>query len=222
MTRLVWFITGCSSGFGRSFVMQILERGDLVIATACTLKSIRDLEKAGVKILQLNQAITEYRTIDVVVNNAGYAKVRQQFKTNVFRAFKVTKAFLPYFRERRSGHLVFFSSLVGWHAYEFGGAYAGSKFALKGMVKKILDYKPTSRALFNMLDKLDGKQPGDPEKGVSAILGFVRGEGSTAGREIPFRLRLGTDAYEGIAKKCKETLALLKQNQDIIYSTDIL
>lgn len=86
----------------------------------------------------------------------------------------------------------------------------------KYLESEIPDYKAASRTLYNILDELDGKQPGDPEKGVSVILDVVRGA------EMPFRLPLGTDAYQGITKKCEETLALLKQHKDIICSTDIL
>lgn len=86
MAPLVWLITGCSSGFGRNFVTQILARGDHVIATARKLESIQDLEKAGAKTMQLDvtdgqqnlnriaeKAIAVYGTVDVLVNNAGYA-----------------------------------------------------------------------------------------------------------------------------------------------------
>lgn len=65
-------------------------------------------------------------------------EVRQQFETNVFGVFKVTKAFLPYFRERKDGKIVFISSLVAWVGHPFGGAYSGSKFALEGMVAFII------------------------------------------------------------------------------------
>ncbi|KAK0763287.1 hypothetical protein N5P37_004274 [Trichoderma harzianum] len=278
MAPLVWLVTGCSSGFGRTFVTQILARGDRVIATARKLDSIRDLESAGAKTLQLDvtddqqnlnkiaeQAIAVYGAVDVLVNNAGSStgasweeasveEVRQQFETNVFGVFKVTKAFLPYFRERKDGKIVFFSSLVAWVGHPFGGAYSGSKFALEGLVEslwretsplgiktmlvepglfrtslgsnakyheaQIAEYKPASQALLGMLAALGGKEPGDPEKGVSLILDFVRGEGSAAGREMPFRLPLGTDAYQGITGKCEETLSSLKEHKDLICSTD--
>ncbi|RFU81913.1 putative oxidoreductase [Trichoderma arundinaceum] len=279
MAPLVWLVTGCSSGFGRTFVSQILARGDNVIATARKLESIQDLERIGAKIMQLDvtddqqilnkiadQAIAVYGAVDVLVNNAAYAssaawedvdvqEVKQQFETNVFGVFKVTKAFLPHFRERKTGHLVFISSLVAWVGHQFGGAYAGSKFGLEGLVEslwretsplgiktllvepgmfrtmlgdnmksvvsKIPDYHEASRNHFNMLAGFSGKQPGDPEKGVSVILDFIRGEGSAAGRDFPFRLPLGADAYHALAGKCEETLMLLKQHKDVICSTDI-
>lgn len=86
MAPLVWFITGCSSGFGRNFVTQILERGDRVIATARKIESIQDLEALGAKTMQLDvtdeqqkinqiakEAIDIYGKVDVLVNNAAYA-----------------------------------------------------------------------------------------------------------------------------------------------------
>lgn len=85
MEQLVWFITGCSSGFGIAFVRHILARGDLVIATARKLESIKHLEQPGVSIMRLDvtddqkalqatidKAILVHGRIDVLVNNAGF------------------------------------------------------------------------------------------------------------------------------------------------------
>ncbi|KAL7940148.1 hypothetical protein V8C42DRAFT_338428 [Trichoderma barbatum] len=96
MVPLVWLVTGCSSGFGRSFVTQILARGDCVIATARKLESIQDLENVGAKTMQLDvtddqqilneiteQTITVYGTVDVLVNNAGYSTAAAWEETSV-------------------------------------------------------------------------------------------------------------------------------------------
>lgn len=85
MAPLVWLVTGCSSGFGRAFVDEILGRGDKVIATARRTESLEDLKKTGAAVLQLdvtwdqrriNEAMSEaigvYGHIDVLVNNAAY------------------------------------------------------------------------------------------------------------------------------------------------------
>jgi NADP-dependent 3-hydroxy acid dehydrogenase YdfG len=85
MPQLVWFITGCSSGFGAEFVRQVLSRGDKVIATARDITKIEALASQGAAVLELDvthsqhaieqiiaQAITVYGRIDVLVNNAGY------------------------------------------------------------------------------------------------------------------------------------------------------
>ena len=85
MAPLVWLITGCSSGFGRVFVDQILSRGDHVIATARRPESLLDVKGAGAATMQLDvtddqqtlhekmsKAIAIYGRIDVLVNNAAY------------------------------------------------------------------------------------------------------------------------------------------------------
>lgn len=71
--------------------------------------------------------------------------LKSQFETNVFGAFKVTRAVLPYMHSssssssshQQSGTLVFISSRSGWYGDPFCGAYAGSKFALEGMVESL-------------------------------------------------------------------------------------
>ncbi|KAI1095505.1 NAD(P)-binding protein [Rostrohypoxylon terebratum] len=161
MTQLVWLITGCSSGFGELLTHDALSRGDLVIATARTLSKISHLKQAGAATLELDvthsqqaindavaQAIAIYGRVDVVVNNAGYVatgacedvdhdELLAQFDTNVFGVVKVTRAILPHLREKRSGTMVFISSLSGWHGHAFTGPYAGSKFALEGLVESL-------------------------------------------------------------------------------------
>ncbi|KAH7413980.1 hypothetical protein DE146DRAFT_14094 [Phaeosphaeria sp. MPI-PUGE-AT-0046c] len=159
MAPLVWLVTGCSSGFGNQFVHSILARGDKVVATARDLSRIRQLERLGVPIFQLDvtdsqsvinatiaKVLAEYGRIDVLVNNAAYIAIGTwedlsyedwlaQFDTNVFGTIKVTKAILPHFRERKTGTMVFISSLSGWVGHPGCSAYAGSKFALEGIVE---------------------------------------------------------------------------------------
>jgi NADP-dependent 3-hydroxy acid dehydrogenase YdfG len=85
MSQLVWFITGCSSGFGEAFVSEILSRGDFVIATGRNVDKIAHLSQPGVSLLrldvtddqkQIDKAVAAgigiHGRIDVLVNNAGY------------------------------------------------------------------------------------------------------------------------------------------------------
>lgn len=85
-TAMVWLITGCSTGFGRTLVPAILARGDNVIATARKLSDLSYVDNLkGAKALQLDVTATEdvirekleaamilFGRIDVLVNNAGY------------------------------------------------------------------------------------------------------------------------------------------------------
>ena len=80
----VWFITGCSTGLGRTLVQEVVRRGDRAVATARNISSIEDLKSDGVAVLQLDitasqdelnakaaEAIKAFGQIDIVVQNAG-------------------------------------------------------------------------------------------------------------------------------------------------------
>lgn len=84
----VWFITGCSSGFGKALTLEVLGRGDKVIASARNAAKLEDLKKAGAITMSLDvtspldelktlakQAHEHYGTIDYLINNAGYCQV---------------------------------------------------------------------------------------------------------------------------------------------------
>ena len=162
MSQLVWLMTGCSSGFGEQFVHSILARGDLVVATARSRSKIAHFESLPrVTVLELDitasqdslnntvaTAIAIHGHIDVLVNNAAYIAIGTieslssedylaQFNTNVFGTLAITRALLPHFRKRRSGSNVFISSLSGWIGHPGCSAYAGSKFALEGIVESL-------------------------------------------------------------------------------------
>ncbi|KAL8400095.1 hypothetical protein RB594_000484 [Gaeumannomyces avenae] len=75
-------------------------------------------------------------------------------------------------------------------------------------------------AIRGALEGYDNGQPGDVVKGARVIVDVLTGTGVGSGRQIPPRIVLGTDALEGIRKKCEETLALLKEWEDVARSTD--
>jgi NAD(P)-dependent dehydrogenase (short-subunit alcohol dehydrogenase family) len=56
----------------------------------------------------------------------------QQFNTNFFGAINLTRAVLPHFRARKSGKVIFMSSISGWLGAAAGGPYSATKFALEG------------------------------------------------------------------------------------------
>lgn len=158
--RLVWFVTGASSGLGRALAEAVLERGDRLVATARDTRAISDLAGENLEralALELDvtdhdqvqevveEAVAAFGRIDVVVNNAGYGlfgaleefseeDLRRQFETNVFGVLNVTRAALPHLRRQRSGHIVQMSSLSGVVPMGAGeGAYAATKFAVEGL-----------------------------------------------------------------------------------------
>jgi NAD(P)-dependent dehydrogenase (short-subunit alcohol dehydrogenase family) len=154
----VWFITGCSRGFGREWAIGALERGDRVAATARDVSTLDDLvstygdailpieldvtDRAG-DFAAVKQAHDRFGRLDVVVNNAGYGQFgfveelseddfRAQMETNVFGAMWITQAALPFMREQGSGHILQVSSIGGISAFPNIGAYHASKWALEG------------------------------------------------------------------------------------------
>jgi NAD(P)-dependent dehydrogenase (short-subunit alcohol dehydrogenase family) len=154
----VWFITGTSRGFGRSFAVSALERGDRVAATARDISSLDELAaKYGDQILPLTLDVTDrpgvaaaitaaherFGRLDVVVNNAGYGlfgmaeelseqELRDQLETNFFGAIWVTQAVLPILRAQGGGHLVQISTIGGIGAFPSLSGYHASKWALEG------------------------------------------------------------------------------------------
>jgi NAD(P)-dependent dehydrogenase (short-subunit alcohol dehydrogenase family) len=158
LKQRVWFITGCSTGFGRELAEQCLRRGDKVVATLRKPEQLADLaaefgETALVVALDVTDqnsidsaiqaAVAKFGRIDVLVNNAGYglagaieeateAEFMPVFETNVFGLIRVTRALLPHFREQRSGHIVNLSSIAGLIGSPGWGYYNASKFAVNG------------------------------------------------------------------------------------------
>ncbi|GAB7037186.1 MULTISPECIES: SDR family oxidoreductase [Catenuloplanes] len=154
----VWFITGTSRGFGRSFAESALDRGDRVAATARDTATLDDLvAEHGDNVLPLALDVTDsaavaaavtaaherFGRLDVVVNNAGYGlfgaieeiseqQLRDQLETNLFGAFFVTQAVLPILRAQGSGHLIQISTIGGVGAFPNLGGYHASKWALEG------------------------------------------------------------------------------------------
>lgn len=159
----VWFITGCSTGFGRELSRLLLEKGYNVVITARNTDKVKDLaegydENALVLPLDVNnkQEVTAaiaraqetFGKIDVLVNNAGYGyftsieegeeeKIREQFETNFFGLVAMTQAVLPGMRERRKGHIVNVSSIGGLRSFAATGYYHATKFAVEGLSESL-------------------------------------------------------------------------------------
>ncbi len=154
----VWFITGSSSGFGLLLAKEVLRRGERVIATARDASQPDDLlslypDTARTFELDVTKpdeiesvarlAVTAFGRVDVLVNNAGYGvngaieevsedEFEPMFQTNIYGLIRTTRAFLPHFRERRSGHIFNFSSIGGLIGGAGWGYYNTTKFAVEG------------------------------------------------------------------------------------------
>jgi hypothetical protein len=84
------------------------------------------------------------------------------------------------------------------------------------------DYASTIAIYRDRLNSADGNQPGDPRLAAERIVDLARGEGwfGGDGREVPFRVFLGSDCFETVRAKCLATLEALDGNRDLAFSTD--
>ncbi|TMW67899.1 hypothetical protein Poli38472_007571 [Pythium oligandrum] len=152
----VWLITGCSSGFGRELVLAARKRGDLVVATARKIETLEELKTLGCEVLALdvtsddatvNEVVAKahafYGRIDVLVNNAGQGAagaieeastedIQAAFDVNVFGLVRVTRAVLPYMREKRSGVIANIGSAAGYSPFPPVAVYGAAKYAVAG------------------------------------------------------------------------------------------
>jgi NAD(P)-dependent dehydrogenase (short-subunit alcohol dehydrogenase family) len=153
----VWFITGCSTGFGRALAVHVLEQGYRTVVTARDPDVVKGLAAKGEALVlkldvtdqgQVDAAIgaaeDKFGRIDVLVNNAGIGylaaveeseedQVRRMFEINVFGLSRMTNAALPGMRKRRQGFIVNFSSIGGLRSLPAVGYYNATKFAVEGL-----------------------------------------------------------------------------------------
>lgn len=159
MSTPTWFITGASSGFGYAFVEHALARGYNVVAAARDVSKLQaivardpqrvfpvklDLDRPDDAERAIGEAVARFGTIDVLINNAGYAivgaveetpddELRAIMETNFFGAVRVIRAALPVMRRQQSGAIVNISSMGGQMSFAGVAAYSASKFALEGV-----------------------------------------------------------------------------------------
>ena len=153
----VWFISGCSTGFGRELAQQAIARGFNTVVTARDPAKVQDLVEGHSNALAValdvtqqasidaavDNALATFGSIDVLVNNAGYGyqssveegeeqEIRAQFDANVFGLFALTRAVLPAMRKARSGHIINITSVAGFIGFASSGYYSASKHAVEG------------------------------------------------------------------------------------------
>jgi len=154
------FITGTNSGFGKATVELFAVKGWRVAATVRDKRRHPDLFHGleSVRLYELDvddfervetvgaEVLGDFGSVEVVVNNAGYClmgptetssmeQIRNQFQTNVFGVFAVTKAFLPHMREAGGGTVINVASASALFNYAFVAAYGSSKWAIRGMTE---------------------------------------------------------------------------------------
>jgi NAD(P)-dependent dehydrogenase (short-subunit alcohol dehydrogenase family) len=159
----VWFITGCSTGFGRELAKMVLDRGYRAVVTARDAAKVEDIaapygDRALVLPLDVTDAVEvnaaiksaeqHFGGIDVLVNNAGVgyfgaveesddAEVRRMFEINFFGLSAMTRAALPGMRKRRKGHIVNLSSIGGLRSFPSLAYYHATKYAVEGFSESL-------------------------------------------------------------------------------------
>ena len=270
----IWLITGSSRGLGRAFTEAALAAGHSVVAGARSPDQLADLRsKFGEKIhpvsldvtnearakAAVDAAVAHFGGLDVLVNNAGYGNVssvedtplddfRAQIETNLFGVIIMTKAVLPYFRERRAGYIIQVTSIAGRLGPLGRAPYAAAKFGVEGfsesLAKEIgpLGIKVTIvepggfRTDFagSSTELREGRS--EYESTVGATIRFQRdyngkqpGDPAKAAavllhlasqQEPPLRLLLGSDSYNAAEKSALDKLESDRKWKDLTVSTD--
>jgi len=153
------FITGASTGLGKATALKFANSGWKVIATMRNPERGTELSShENITIFPLDvtnsQQITQAvefaidMQVDVVLNNAGVGligpleaysdeQVQQQIQVNMLSVIQITRAFIPYFRQRQSGLLMATTSIAGLITFPFGAVYSATKWAVEGMYESL-------------------------------------------------------------------------------------
>ncbi|MCU1230321.1 MAG: short-chain dehydrogenase/reductase [Acidobacteria bacterium] len=161
-SKKIWFITGAGRGMGTDFAKAALAAGHAVVASGRDSERVSaaigpsndllavklDVTSSADAEAAVRAAVDRFGRIDVLVNNAanfyaGYfeeltpEQMDRQLTTSLLGPMNVTRAVLPVMRKQRSGQIISISSSAGLAGFEFGTAYAASKFGLEGWMDSL-------------------------------------------------------------------------------------
>ncbi len=166
MSPQIILVTGCSSGIGRSLIIEGAKRGHIMLASAPASSLLADIpDQAHAKYVidvcdeatiaaAVSHIVAKHGRIDVLVNNAGYLqagpvervpaeKVEQQFAVNVFGQLSMIRHVAPVMRSAGKGRILNIASLMGLVSLPMAGIYSASKFAVEGFSDALrMELKP--------------------------------------------------------------------------------
>jgi len=270
----IWLITGSSRGLGRAFTEAALAAGHSVVAGARNPDQLAELrDRFGERVhpvsldvtneaqakAAVDAAFARFGGLDVLVNNAGYGNVssvedtpiedfRAQIETNLFGVIIMTKAVLPYFRERKAGHIIQVTSIAGRLGPIGRAPYAAAKFGVEGFSESLareigpLGIKVTIIEPGGFRTDFAGSstelREGRPEyeSTVGATIRFQRdyngkqpGDPARAAAAVlhlaslsnpPLRLLLGSDSYKAAETSALQQLESDRKWKELSVSTD--
>ncbi|MBK6903216.1 MAG: SDR family oxidoreductase [Saprospirales bacterium] len=161
-------VSGASKGIGRAVADEFASQGFDVAVCARDEKALLEMEEQyarqfpACRLLALradlsrkddiqafaNAVLSEWGSVDVLVNNAGIfipgavheepeGQLEQMMEINLYSAYRLTRALLPSMLQKGCGHIFNMCSIASLHAYPNGGSYGISKFALQGFSKNL-------------------------------------------------------------------------------------
>ncbi len=155
-------ISGGSQGIGKALVKKFLHEGfkvytcgryadkltalELEFSSPALKTFVADVSQKNQVLDFANWILSHEKSIDVLINNAGFflpgqiqneeeGVLEAQIQANLYSAYHLTKALLPTFQAKKSGHIFTICSTASITAYTAGGSYCISKFALLGFTK---------------------------------------------------------------------------------------
>ncbi|GAA3679729.1 MULTISPECIES: SDR family oxidoreductase [Acetobacter] len=200
----VWLVTGASKGLGLATVRHVLAQGFRVAATSRNAKRLQAEVGAGEDVflpldvtltdeasiaLAISQTKEHFGSIDVLVNNAGYAilgameeisdaDVRANFDINVFGVMNMMRAVLPVMRAQGRGHIINIASISGSLGMASTAIYSATKAAVillsESVAVEVADFGISVTALCPggfRTDFLDSSSVHHPEHAIPAYQG---------------------------------------------------
>tara|TARA_B100000287_G_scaffold128421_1_gene120417 strand:- start:579 stop:1334 length:756 start_codon:yes stop_codon:yes gene_type:complete len=166
MTKKIW-ITGASSGIGKTLAIKFANQGWQVAASARRENLLKDLNRQNPNIYSFpldvrneneskntfQNIIKKFQTIDISVFCTGMhdpdaekklssEKIREIMETNFFGTLNCIMAVNTYFRERKNGHIAIVSSVAGYRGLPAASGYCASKSALISLAESLyFDFK---------------------------------------------------------------------------------
>lgn len=267
-----WFITGASGGLGLELTKKVLAAGHTVIAAVRRPAALADLAKQyGDRLItesldltdipSINAVAARHGDVDFVVNNAGGAvigameeltdaEINQQLDLNLIAPIYVTRAFLPALRARKSGRIIYITSVGGRVGFASGAMYHAAKFGLEGFAEAVAQeiagfgiqtiiiepgsIKTNFQANIQWTKETDVYR----DSAVGAVRRYIEemGAENTSGDPVkmaaaifdvtqlpepPLRTALGVDVFATLQKSYAESLKALEAQKDVALSVAI-